>query len=156
MNKIQHTKNRSPLVLYRILLGIVFGLVLCISGGTVYALLRGRPPVSAVREGPGAADRIFTGIGRIRAATGGESPAAVILAVTFPYDPDDRFFAEELSAKVGDFRRISAAYFASLSAGELARLAEGEIKAELLRRYNAGLRLGRIGLLYFNEFMIIE
>jgi hypothetical protein len=47
-------------------------------------------------------------------------------------------------------------YFASLTRGDLARLNEAGIKAELLRRYNASLRLGSIGLLYFNEFMIIE
>jgi hypothetical protein len=80
----------------------------------------------------------------------------VILAVGFPYDPGDLFFAEELSARVGDFRRLSAEYFASLSAGELLELGEGIVKAELLRRYNSALRLGRIGRLYFNEYMIIQ
>jgi hypothetical protein len=158
MKHLQTKKKRPSLVLYRVLLGMAFVLALGIAGGTVYALLRGpRPsPAPVWREEPGANAQIFTGIGRIRASTRGEAPAAVVLDVTFPYDPEDRFFAEELSAKVGDFRRQSAGYFASLSAGDLARLNEGEIKAELLRRYNSSLRLGKIGLLYFNEFMIIE
>jgi hypothetical protein len=155
VRNIQNEGRRPLLVLYRVLLGLVLVLALGIAGGTGYALLR-RPPSAPPREETGDDQRIFTGIGRIRASTGGEVPAAVILSVSFPYDPEDRFFAEELSARVGDFRLQSAGYFASLSAEDLARLDEGEIKAELLRRYNAALRLGKIGRLYFNEFMIIE
>jgi flagellar basal body-associated protein FliL len=169
MKHIQNKKERPFLALYRVLLGIVFVLALGIAGGTVYAVLRGPgAPGAGAATGPhGAAavpsgsqdspgERVFTGIDRIRASTGGEAPAAVILSVTFPYDPGDRFFVEELSARVGDFRRMSMEYFASLTSGDLTRLTEDEIKAELLRRYNAGLRLGRISVLYFNEFMIIE
>jgi flagellar basal body-associated protein FliL len=155
MKKLQNRKDGSALVLCRILLGIVCVLALCITGGTVYALLRGAVP-GPDGDGEGAFETVFTGIGRIRVFTGGESPAAVILAVSFPYDPEDRFFAEELSARVGEFRRLSAGYFASLSAGELRGLDEGLVKAELLTRYNAALRLGSIGRLYFNEYMIIE
>ncbi|MDR1429004.1 MAG: flagellar basal body protein FliL [Spirochaetaceae bacterium] len=146
-------------VVYRVLLVLVVLLGLCIVCGTVYALLRGPGRGTAPKEAGFPAvsgEKVFTGIDRIRAATGGDAPAAVILSLTFPYDPGDRFFAEELSAKVGDFRRTAVEYFASLTAGDLARLKESEIKAELLRRYNAGLRLGSIELLYFNEFMIIE
>ncbi|MDR0389521.1 MAG: flagellar basal body protein FliL [Spirochaetaceae bacterium] len=155
MKKLQNKQKGPSLILYRVLLGLVFALVLGIAFGTVYAVLK-RPPVSVAVEQAGETGRIFTGMGRIRASTGGDAPATVILAVSFPYDPDDRFFVEELSARVGDFRRISLEYFASLNAGELARLDEAAIKAELLRRYNAGLRLGKIGRLYFNEFMVLE
>jgi flagellar basal body-associated protein FliL len=160
--KKPRNKQKGPfLVLYRVLWGIAFVLVLCIAGGTVYALLRGpgarlRVTPASPREGSGGVEQVFTGIGRIRALSGGSPQAAVILAVSFPYDPGDRFFAEELSAKVGDFRRLSVEYFASLSAADLARLDEGTVKAELLSRYNALLRLGRIDRLYFNEYMIIE
>ncbi|MDR1211937.1 MAG: flagellar basal body protein FliL [Spirochaetaceae bacterium] len=146
-------------VVYRVLLVLAVLLGLCIVSGTVYAVLKGpgAPPGAAASSGDvPAGERVFTGIDRIRASTGGERPAAVILSVTFPYDPSDRFFVEELSARVGDFRRVSVEYFASLTSGDLTRLNEGEIKAELLRRYNAGLRLGRISVLYFNEFMILE
>jgi flagellar basal body-associated protein FliL len=80
----------------------------------------------------------------------------VIFSVTFPYDGGDRAFAEELASRIPDFRRIALDYLGAFPVRELRSLDEAELKAELLRRYNAALRLGQIAALYFNDFNIIE
>jgi flagellar basal body-associated protein FliL len=107
---------------------------------------------------------VFTGIGRLRitaeggTSSGADSPsrAVVVLSVVFPYPPGDRPFTEELAGKVPQFRRIIREYFGALSGDDLNPLDEQNAKAELLRRFNAELRLGKIELLLFNELMILE
>jgi flagellar basal body-associated protein FliL len=165
---IRIVEHHSPgvLVLYRVLVAVVFLLVFILLVGTVYALVI-RGPAAVNREAdngasqkPGgagdAAGEIFTGIGRIRALTAGPQAAAVILSVAFPYAPEDRAFSEELAAKIGQFRGITAEYFAALSADDLRQKGEGVIKEELRQQYNAILRLGSIDQLYFNDYMIID
>jgi flagellar basal body-associated protein FliL len=80
----------------------------------------------------------------------------VILQAAFPYFPGDRPFSEELVSRIRDFRSLTTGYFAALSPEELRSKGEDEVKAELLAQYNALLRLGRITILYFNEFMLID
>jgi flagellar basal body-associated protein FliL len=80
----------------------------------------------------------------------------VIVSIAFPYNPEDRAFSGELVSRIGDIRKITADYFASLGENELRALREEEIKSELLGRYNALLRLGRITSLFFDDYMIIE
>ncbi|MDR2630930.1 MAG: flagellar basal body protein FliL [Spirochaetaceae bacterium] len=151
-------------VLYRVLVGVILLLIFILLMGTLYALVirgpAGLKPGEDHREEPAGSgdytDNIFTGIGRIRALTAGPLAATVILSVAFPYAPEDRAFSEELAAKIGQFRGITAEYFASFSAGELREKEEGVIKEELRQRYNAILRLGNITQLYFNDYMIIE
>jgi flagellar basal body-associated protein FliL len=147
-------------LLWRILLALALVLALVIAAGTVYALAL-RPqnapqPVSdpAPPLSPDAA--IFTGLGRLRCPTAGDKPGLVILQASFPYFPGDRPFSEELVSRLREFRSLTAAYFAAQSPEDLRRKDEAEVKADLLSRYNALLRLGRIQTLYFNEYMVIE
>jgi flagellar basal body-associated protein FliL len=159
MKQIVDRSVKKLLILYRLLLAVLIALALIILGGTLYALIlrpSPAPPQGASRESPAESDRIFTGIGRIRSVTADPEPSTVILSVAFPYIPEDRAFSEELASRVGELRRITADYLRSLSADELRRLAEGDIKAELLNRYNAHLRLGNIEVLYFSDFMILD
>lgn len=168
-----YTKSRPSGVLwiiYRALLVLTVLLVLILLGGTLYALAFHDPASGPLNGGPAPSpgparmapalpvpgESIFTGIGRIRANTADPEPGTVILFITFPYTPEDRAFSEELASKVGNFRDIARDYFASHSEGELRDKAEEAVKGELLQRYNAILRLGRIDALYFNDFMIIE
>jgi flagellar basal body-associated protein FliL len=60
-----------------------------------------------------------------------------------------------LALRVRDFRDIITGYIGSLSVAELKGQEEEDIKAELLRRFNAILRLGRIETLFFSDFMIL-
>jgi flagellar basal body-associated protein FliL len=80
----------------------------------------------------------------------------VVLTAVFPYHPGDRPFSEELVSRIREFRNITSGYFAALPVEELRRRGESAVKEELLSRYNAVLRLGKIEVLYFNDFMIIE
>ncbi|GHV42825.1 hypothetical protein AGMMS49546_22730 [Spirochaetia bacterium] len=139
-------------------------------GGTAYAFFlkpeKAPGPIGAGSVNPGgaappapgaltAAD-IFTGVGRLRIAVNSGEPATVLLSITFPYPGADRAFTEELAGKAPEFRSIAAAYFAALSPAELLSLDEAKAKAEILRRYNAELRLGKIEVLYFNDYMLLE
>ena len=155
------------LALYRSLMAVFLLLILSLLAGTLYALIfrgalgRERPELSAAAGETTAAESrvpagVFAGIGRIRTATSGSQPAAVILSVAFPYAPGDRPFSEELAAKIGAFRTLTVNYFAALSAAELNHKDEGEIKRELLEHYNGILRLGSIEELYFNDYIVIE
>jgi flagellar basal body-associated protein FliL len=166
MIRVVEHPSRGLVVVYRVLMGVVFLLIFLLLGGTLYTLVsrgpaafRGGgsiPPGGEVSAGGGDVAGVFTGIGRVRALTAEPQAASVILSVTFPYVPEDRAFSEELAAKTGRFRDITAEYFASFSAEELRAKEDGVIKEELRRRYNAVLSLGSVSRLYFNDFMIIE
>jgi flagellar basal body-associated protein FliL len=150
---------------YRALLILALLLALVILGGTLYALVfrpkpaagqgAASPPPASAPAAAGEAT-IFTGLGRLRCPTAGVNPGTVILRAVFPYYPGDRPFAEELVSRIRELRNISSAYFAELTVEELGGTSEADLKAELLSRYNAVLRLGRIEVLYFNEYMLIE
>ncbi|MDR3139955.1 MAG: flagellar basal body-associated FliL family protein [Treponema sp.] len=151
--------------LYSALLTLAALLVLIFLGGTLYALVfrPAAPPApppartSPARMPPAAQPgNTFTGIGRIRTNTADNAPGTVILSITFPYNPQDRAFSEELAAKVGNFRDSAREYFGSFTGEELLARGEAALKQELLQRYNALLRLGRIETLYFNDFIVIK
>ncbi|MCL2127730.1 MAG: flagellar basal body protein FliL, partial [Treponema sp.] len=104
----------------------------------------------------GGAVSVFSGIGTLRIPAAGQQAATVILSISFPYPADDLPFTEELASRIGEFRSIATGYFASLSREQIARLDENEAKSEILKRYNALLRLGKIETLYFSDLMIVE
>jgi flagellar basal body-associated protein FliL len=171
------SRGKGPDSLVRFLTALLILLVLVILGGTFYAIIRGPAEESGgqggaagegrssageggLKEGgagsPGAI-AVFTGIGRLRIpARGGNSRTTVVLSIVFPYPAADRPFTEELAGKVPLFRRIAQDYFGSLAPEELVPLNEDKTKAELLKRFNAELRLGSIDVLFFNDFMILE
>ncbi|MDR1588261.1 MAG: flagellar basal body-associated FliL family protein [Treponema sp.] len=119
-------------------------------------------PRNAARPAAGQAGNaasVFTGIGRLRiplAAPAGGQAGTMILSIAFPYPLNDPPFTEELAARVPDFRSIAVGYFSSLPPGELRNPDEEKAKKEILKRYNAALRLGRIETLYFSDLMIVE
>lgn len=164
------------LLLYRLLLVLLILMVLGFLAGTAYGLLRkpGQAVETANTESVRVADgtqpaqrgddpdsatqgpAFFTGIGRIRAATADPEPATVIVSIAFPYDRSDLAFSEELAARTKDLRELTADLFSHLGAAELQAASEEKLKAELLRRYNAILRLGRINVIYFNDYLLVE
>ena len=145
----------------------VISLVLVLIVGTVYGVFFKRAPQNSGHPGQGQIEALqnnlegyrrgqaFTGIGQIRISTADPQPGIVILFVTFNYFPYDRAFSEELVHRVRDFRNIIVDYIGSFSAAELQAINEENIKTELLRRFNAVLRLGQIEVLFFSDFMIV-
>ena len=181
MKRVLAPSFRLPLIAYRCMLLLALLLICLLIAGTIYAFLRspgsgplfrigGSGPASAnqsrvgqVSAGGGDAASVFTGIGRLRIplkagspASGNPGAATLILSIAFPYSPEDRPFSEELASKIGEFRSIAADYFASLPAEKLVNLDEAAAKTEILSRYNANLRLGKIDALYFSDLMIVE
>ena len=141
------------LIICLVLLGVVF------VGGTIYGVFfRAASPghVQIILPSEGQrGGQIFTGIGQIRLATADPEPETVIISISFIYYPDDRAFSEELVLRVRNFREIIVDYIGSFSINELQEKDEESIKSELLRRFNAILRLGQLQTLNFSDFIII-
>jgi len=139
---------------------VALGLI--ILGGSVYGIFfhaapsdRNQSDQAAAPQAAGGQGQIFAGIGRLRIPTADPQPGMVVIFVSFPHNPQDRAFSEELALRVGDLREIIRNYIGSFSAAELQRQDEEAIRTELLRRFNAILRLGRIETLFFTDFMVV-
>ena len=169
MKRVLKPASRNLLLFYRAALFLVLFLTVLVISGTVYGIFRpsGAQPLfrigaAAGDSGAGQADAggtsVFTGIGRLRIPIAGASGggATLILSISFPYPPHDQPFAEELASRITSFRSIASDYFSSLPANQIANLDEEAVKTEILRRYNASLRLGKIEALYFHDLMILE
>jgi len=131
-----------------------------------------------VRDGGSVPDgdtpySIFSGIGTMRIQNAGSQAApsgkavssgtalpsetvVIIISISFPYKADDRPFTEELASNIGEFRSIAVNYFANLPRDKLSKLNEEQAKADILKQYNALLRLGRIETLFFSDLMIVD
>jgi len=163
------------IIFYRVIVVIMLLLVLLLIFGSLYALVRSRGSGPLFRIGGGGhnsavnqgekedngAYNIFSGIGKMRIQnagkqTAGQEPAVIVISISFPYNADDRPFIEELASNIGEFRSITTNYFANLPRDKLASLDEEQAKADILKQYNALLRLGRIETLYFGDLMIME
>jgi flagellar FliL protein len=155
--------GRQLIALYRILLVIVLILAAVIVLGTVYGLLRkalgpGKEStqstaVEGEESGENAGESIFSGIGKLRVATADPEPETVVISVAFPYDQNDRPFAEELASRIPELKSVTSEYLGAFSAEQLMTLEVTAIKGDLLDRYNALLKLGKISDLYVTDFM---
>ncbi|MDR2149977.1 MAG: flagellar basal body protein FliL [Spirochaetaceae bacterium] len=176
--KLQYRKREKPVFdtsakasvfISRALLIVLALLILVLAAGTLYALVfraPDAPPLysftqeqtqeTALIPELQSPTPIFTGIGTIRTTTADKEPATVILSISFPYKPQDITFTEELNLTIARFRTVTQEYISSFTAEKLRIQAEETVKSDLLDRYNALLRLGKIDLLYFEDFMIIE
>jgi flagellar basal body-associated protein FliL len=155
--------EKLPRVLYIVLLSLSGVLILLLIAGTVYGLVRSPnadPLFTLGKSGGTAADprlddiRVFPGVGRLRIPIANSS--ILILSIAFPYQAGDIAFTEELAGKTSELKAIAANYFSALPADKLIQIDEDAAKAEILRRFNAALRLGRIEALYFNDMMILD
>jgi len=161
-------KSNVSRLIYIVLLSIAGALLALLLLGTIYALVRspgtgplfrlGRAVESETRETAAQSQtgetRVYSGLGRLRIPL--VNASTLILSIAFPYSADDAAFAEELAAKIDDFRTIANGYFSTLPAESFIQFDEDTVKKELLRRMNENLRLGRITELYFSDFMIID
>ncbi|MCL2558596.1 MAG: flagellar basal body protein FliL [Treponema sp.] len=168
----RQARPKAILIVYRIAIALVLALVAVISVGSVFALARppdaqplfqlGRESAPAVVEevrGDWALDghfSVFTGIGRLRIPLSGQSPAALVLSVSFPYASGDAAFSQEISTRAGEFQAITTEYFSRLSRQQIAVMNEDLAKSEILALYNALLRLGRIEDLFFTDLILLD
>ena len=151
-------------IIYRGLIVFLFVLALALIGGTVYGLIFNNVPLGhGQHKGqtlPGQQQQYkgqtFTGIGQIRVPTADPQPGMAILFVSFIYNPEDLAFSEELALRVREFRDIVRDYIGAFSISELEIASEETMKAELLRQFNAILRLGKLETLFFSDFLIVR
>jgi len=172
------------IIFYRIIVVMMLLLVVLLIAGSLYAFIRSRDSGPLFRIGSGAvrngiakdgtgngmnqgtednsAYNVFSGIGTIRIQNPGKpsdkvsETAVIIISISFPYKAEDRPFTEELASHISEFRSIATNYFANLPRDKLAKLDEEQAKADILKQYNALLRLGRIETLYFGDLMIVD
>jgi len=161
MKEFFFPKEKLPRILYLALLSLVGALIVLLLIGTIIGLVRPRnaEPVFAFRkisrEQTRLEDiRVFSGLERLRIPLSNSS--ILILSVSFPYSAKDVTFTEELAAKIGDFKTMITEYFTSLPAENANQIDEELAKQEILKRFNANLRLGRIDALYFNDMTVLE
>jgi flagellar basal body-associated protein FliL len=154
-------KEKIPRILYVVLLSIAGTLIILILIGTIIGLIRppNASPIFAFRkiskEQTKPEDiRVYSGLERLRIPLSNSS--ILILSVSFPYSAKDISFTEELAAKIGDFKTIITEYFTSLPAENANQIDEETAKQEILKHFNADLRLGRINALYFNDMTVLE
>ena len=136
----------------RALLSILAGMLGILTIGTIIGLARPADAEPIIRLGEqtrgtqAAASveqsedvRIFSGLGRLRIPLSNSS--TMLLSIAFPYPANDAAFSEELAARIGDFRTMAAEYFSSLPEEKIIIIDEETAKQEILRKYNAALRL---------------
>jgi flagellar basal body-associated protein FliL len=167
MKKEYNRPSNKPLIAYRSTMVLFLVLVVLLAVGSLYALLRppnsgplfrlgGKTQKTVVGTAIGDATGIFSGIRNLRIPLAVEPAAILVLSISFPYPAEDRPFAEELASHVGEFRSIATDYFSSLTGEKAVNPDEDAAKTEILKRYNAILRLGKIETLYFGDLMIVD
>ena len=165
MKEIITPKSKPSQLLYIGLLSLAGMLVLLLLIGTIIGVARSsgsQPLIRLGKHGKTSAKnasndediRVFSGLGRLRIPLSNSS--TLVLSIAFPYPAHDAAFTEELAAKIGDFRSLASGYFSALPADQIANLDEEAAKREILTRYNAILRLGRIRTIYFSDMMVID
>jgi len=167
VKKSKPVNEKTQRIIYIVLLSITGALVVVLITGTIIGLSRNsdEPLISSNRSDrtlqkqtsaalPEDDMRVYNGLGRLRIPLVNSS--TLILSISFPYSQSDVSFTEELAAKINDLRTLSVDYFSNLPEDKLIQINEDDAKREILRRYNAVLRLGRIDVLYFNDMMIID
>jgi flagellar basal body-associated protein FliL len=151
-------------ILYTALLSLAGALIGLLVIGTIFGIARSDDAKPILRLGKqneaGSTQaynddvRVFSGLGRLRIPLSNSS--TLVISIAFPYQHNDVAFTEELAVKINEFKAIAVEYFSSLPANRAANIDEEAAKAEILRRYNEILLLGRIETLYFSDMMVLE
>ncbi len=141
--------------------------------GTVAALLAGKRPGKDFRKSdPASAAQIgggsqtgkqseFKEFGTLRvrlAPEQGSSEPGAVLVVTpwLAYESNDSAFYEELVSKKKIFSSYILECFSGKTKNALLSIGEKEVKKNLLDRMNAALSLGKIGAIYFDDYMFLD
>jgi Flagellar basal body-associated protein len=151
--------NRAP----RILAAIAALLALVIVAGTIYGLASGTRQKKLSREADRAALEAelrgrasYDGIGTIRAKSADPKAAVVVATISFPYDSEDRAFAEELARKSAVLKSVAASVLSSKKAADMAPALEGSLKAALRDAFNSRLSLGKVNEIWLSDFAVIQ
>ena len=114
------------------------------------------PEPVKVEKKSGAKTTVYSDIGRLRAITADVPPVSLIVTPFFTFPSADEEFFEELVQKKRCLRSVFLDYFALHSKDELLKIGETKVKQELIEKLNAELMLGKIEVLYFNEYIFLN
>ena len=154
MKRVEERPPQTAIIVYRILIAIVAVLVLILIAGTIYGFVkRGKPSAPPPPSEAGQEENIFSSLGTLRIPTTDSEPETVIISIAFPYNKNDRPFSEELASRIPWFKTTISDYLGAFSAEEIETMETDTINQELLKRFNAELRLGQIRELYITDFM---
>ncbi|MBO7135098.1 MAG: hypothetical protein J6V73_00570, partial [Spirochaetaceae bacterium] len=112
-------------------------------------------PVKVERKS-GAKNTVYNDIGRLRAITADVPPVSLVVKPFFTFPAEDNAFFEELVQKKRRLRSVFLDYFALHSKDELIKMGEAAVKQELIEKLNAELMLGKIDVLYFDEYIFLN
>jgi flagellar basal body-associated protein FliL len=151
------------LSLLRVLALFAGFLVLVVATGTIYGFAAGTWQKKLERESDRAqvaADlagrSAYTAIGTVRAKSADPKPAIVVATIAFPYDAEDKGFAEELGRKSSVLKAVAVSVLSAKKASELAPAYEGSVKAALRDAFNARLSLGKVSDIWLSDFAVIQ
>lgn len=155
MKRVEEHPPQTGTIVFKVLVAIAAILVIILIAGTIYGLIkRGQTNSAAPPAANGTAEEnIFSSLGTLRIPTADSEPETIIISIAFPYNKNDRPFAEELASRISWFKTTISGYIGGFSAEEIETLDTGTINQELLKRFNAELRLGQIRELYITDFM---
>ncbi len=160
-------------ILPKILAIVIFAILVIIASGTVLSFIFRKTPLGQMyrRTDPSPEQAIhkssggskvdaYNKLGQIRAMTRpqeeGKQGAVVVVTPYFTYPEGDIPLFEELSQKERMAKSIIYDYFAERTQKELLSTGEKKIKAELLEQINSQLVMGKIGAIYFSEYIFFE
>jgi len=168
LEKIQRNINLTLLIISAaivvlLMIGTIIGFARSSNAAPLITLGNSRPRASnsaaknpAQISAAGTTDdiRVFAGLGRLRIPL--SNSTTLLLSITFPYSANDIPFTEELAAKLGELKTAASEYFSALPEANIIQIDEDTAKQEILKRFNATLRLGRINTLYFGDMLVIN
>ena len=154
MKRIEERPPQTAMIVYKVLIAIIAVLVFILIVGTIYGFAkRGKPANPPPASETGVEENIFSSLGTLRVPTADSEPETVIISIAFPYNKNDRPFAEELASRISWFKNAIFDYLGDFTAEEIETLDTDTINQELLKRFNTELRLGQIRELYITDFM---
>lgn len=151
------------LIICIIILGTIVGLI-----GKIFSSGKERTPdpspseIESLYKDSSTSMAAYTGLGKIRTSSKPETDAEddygtlIVISPWFSYPKDDKEFFEELSRKRVLITGIITNYFTSRTKSELDSIPEENIKADLLSQINGQLSLGKLGDLYFTDYIFLE
>ncbi len=157
-----------------ILLIIIIGIVIAITGITAVALIRSHGNLNGtyrkadpepqqvvnLSKKKGTGLEAYTELGQMRVVTRAEDSdgygSILIVAPWFTYPEEDTELFEEIVKKERMEKSVINEYFANRSRYQLLSMGEENVKNDILDLINQQLVLGKIEKIYFSQYLFIE
>lgn len=154
-------KNKIIQAIYSILVIIFFSVVFFIISGSLFYFIKYKYAKNNNKTEKDSNlfvtnKKLYTGLGRLRAATDQKNSHTVIIFPILEYDSNDIAFQEEIVQKKEEIKKVILEWISEKSIFELYTMSESERKKELITRINSQLVLSKINRIFLKEFIILE